>query len=35
MRGVLPKIAAWFGFAASYLVPCELVTAPIAHRPAA
>ena len=27
-RGVLPKIAALFGFAASYLVPCELVTAP-------
>ncbi len=26
--GVLPKIAAWFGFAASYLVPCELVTSP-------
>ena len=24
-----PKIAAWFGFAASYLIPCELVTAPI------
>ena len=29
-RGVVPQIAAWFGFAASYLVPCELVTAPIA-----
>jgi len=28
-RGVLPKIAALFGFAARYLVPCELVTAPI------
>jgi hypothetical protein len=27
-KGVLPKIAALFGFAASYLVPCELVTAP-------
>jgi hypothetical protein len=27
---VIPKIAAWFGFAASFLVPCELVTAPIA-----
>jgi putative amidoligase enzyme len=27
--GVLPKIAALFGFAARYLVPCELVTAPI------
>lgn len=26
--GVLPKIAALFGFAASYLVPCELVTSP-------
>lgn len=26
---VMPKIAAWFGLAASYLVPCELVTAPI------
>lgn len=26
---VLPKIAALFGFAASYLVPCELVTAPM------
>ena len=28
-RGVLPKIAALFGLAARYLVPCELVTAPI------
>ncbi|WP_262028457.1 amidoligase family protein [Microvirga sp. Mcv34] len=28
-KGVLPKIAALFGFAARYLVPCELVTAPI------
>jgi len=27
-KGVLPKIAALFGFAARYLVPCELVTAP-------
>jgi hypothetical protein len=27
-KGVLPKIAALFGFAASYLVPCELVTGP-------
>ncbi|WP_243370316.1 amidoligase family protein [Microvirga solisilvae] len=27
-KGVLPKLAALFGFAASYLVPCELVTAP-------
>jgi hypothetical protein len=26
---VVPKIAAWFGNAASLLVPCELVTAPI------
>ncbi|MCB5174424.1 MULTISPECIES: amidoligase family protein [Microvirga] len=26
---VLPRIAAWFGFAASYLVPCELVSAPV------
>jgi hypothetical protein len=25
---VMPKIAALFGFAASYLVPCELVTSP-------
>jgi hypothetical protein len=25
-----PKIAAWFGFAARYLIPCELVTAPMA-----
>jgi hypothetical protein len=28
--GVVPRIAAWFGSAASYVVPCELVTAPIA-----
>lgn len=27
--GVLPRIAAWFGFAASLIIPCELVTAPI------
>ncbi|MBZ6077730.1 amidoligase family protein [Microvirga puerhi] len=27
--GALPRIAAWCGFAASYIVPCELVTAPI------
>ncbi|WP_210493306.1 amidoligase family protein [Microvirga antarctica] len=27
---VVPKLAAWFGFAASYLIPCELVTGPIA-----
>jgi hypothetical protein len=26
---VVPKLAAWFGNAASLLVPCELVTAPI------
>jgi Putative amidoligase enzyme len=26
---VLPRIAAWFGFAASYLVPCELVSGPV------
>ncbi|HZW47103.1 MAG TPA: amidoligase family protein [Microvirga sp.] len=34
-KGVLPKVAALFGFAASYLVPCELVTAPtpIDHLP--
>lgn len=30
LGGVIPKIAAWFGTAASYLVPCELVTAPVA-----
>jgi hypothetical protein len=29
LGGVIPKIAAWFGTAASYIVPCELVTAPI------
>jgi hypothetical protein len=29
LGGVVPKIAAWFGTAARYLVPCELVTAPI------
>ncbi|QFU17859.1 amidoligase family protein [Microvirga thermotolerans] len=27
--GLLPRIAAWFGFAASYIVPCELVTSPV------
>lgn len=27
--GFLPRIAAWFGFAASYIVPCELVTSPV------
>src|SRR5918998_4214560 len=26
---VLPRIAAWFGFAASYLLPCELVSGPV------
>jgi hypothetical protein len=26
---ILPRIAAWFGFAASYLIPCELVSAPV------
>ncbi|WP_230530366.1 amidoligase family protein [Microvirga roseola] len=25
---ILPRVAAWFGFAASYLIPCELVSAP-------
>jgi hypothetical protein len=29
LGGVIPKIAAWFGTAASYVVPCELVTAPV------
>jgi hypothetical protein len=29
LGGVLPTIAAWFGSAASYLIPCELVTGPI------
>ena len=29
LGGVVPRIAAWFGSAASYIVPCELVTAPI------
>ena len=29
LGGMVPKIAAWFGSAARYLVPCELVTAPI------
>jgi hypothetical protein len=28
LGGVVPRIAAWFGSAASYLVPCELVTGP-------
>ena len=35
LGGVLPQVAAWFGSAARYLVPCELVTAPIPDRPAA
>jgi hypothetical protein len=29
LGGVLPRIAAWFGSAASSLIPCELVTAPV------
>jgi hypothetical protein len=29
LGGVLPKVAAWFGTAASYLVPCELITEPL------
>jgi hypothetical protein len=29
LGGVVPKIAAWIGNAASVLVPCELVTAPV------
>jgi hypothetical protein len=29
LGGVIPKIAAWFGSAASYIVPCELATAPM------
>jgi len=28
-EGIVPRITAWFGFAASYLIPCELVTAPV------
>lgn len=30
LGGILPKMAAWFGSAASLVIPCELVTAPIA-----
>ena len=29
LKGLLPRIAAWFGTAASYVVPCELVTSPL------
>jgi hypothetical protein len=29
LGAILPQIAGWFGSAASYLIPCELVTAPI------
>lgn len=29
LGGIVPRVAAWFGSAASYLVPCELVTAPV------
>lgn len=29
LKGILPRIAAWFGSAASYVVPCELVTSPL------
>src|SRR6476661_9022249 len=29
LGSVLPQLAAWFGSAASALIPCELVTAPI------
>jgi hypothetical protein len=29
LGGILPKMAAWFGSAASLVVPCELVTAPV------
>ncbi len=29
LGGVVPRIAAWFGSAASLVVPCELVTAPV------
>ena len=35
LGAILPQIAGWFGSAASYLIPCELVTAPIPDRPAA
>jgi Putative amidoligase enzyme len=29
LGGVVPRIAAWFGSAASYVIPCELVTGPV------
>ncbi len=29
LGGILPRMAAWFGSAASLVIPCELVTAPI------
>lgn len=29
LKGILPRIAAWLGSAASYVVPCELVTSPL------
>jgi hypothetical protein len=29
LGGMVPRVAAWFGSAARYVVPCELVTAPI------
>ncbi|HEX2137787.1 MAG TPA: amidoligase family protein [Microvirga sp.] len=29
LGGVVPRIAAWFGSAASYVIPCEIVTAPV------
>ena len=29
LGNVVPRIAAWFGSAASYVIPCELVTAPV------
>ncbi|MGO4572271.1 amidoligase family protein [Microvirga sp. 2TAF3] len=28
-KGILSRVTAWFGFAARYLIPCELVTAPV------
>lgn len=29
LGGIMPRVAAWFGSAARYVVPCELVTSPI------
>jgi Putative amidoligase enzyme len=29
LGGILPRMAAWFGSAASLVIPCELVTAPV------